>query len=73
MVDREKVLTVLRRRFPGASACALAEAANAIVGLGDEWCEVETFDLHDLLERIRAGDEFRILQRSSDTPDARPH
>jgi hypothetical protein len=40
MIDREKVLTVLRRRFPGAQATDLAAAANAIVGLSDEWEDV---------------------------------
>lgn len=73
MVDREKVLTVLRRRFPGATDAALAEAANAIVGLGDEWCDVDTTDLYDLLDRIRAGHEFRLLQRAVTPPDRRPH
>lgn len=40
MIDREKVLTVLRRRFPGAQPSDLAAAANAIVGLADEWEDV---------------------------------
>lgn len=40
MIDREKVLTVLRRRFPGATPQDLAAAANAIVGLEDEWEDV---------------------------------
>lgn len=63
MVDREKVLTVLRRRFPAATDAALAEATNAIMGLGDEWRDVVTNDLQDLLHRVRAGHEFRILER----------
>ena len=45
MVDREKVLAVLRRRFPGATDAQTAAAANAIVGLDDEWREVECTDL----------------------------
>lgn len=40
MIDREKVVTVLRRRFPGAPAQEIAAAANAIVGLEDEWLDV---------------------------------
>jgi hypothetical protein len=36
-VDREKVLAVLHRRFRGASEMETAAAANAIVGLDDEW------------------------------------
>jgi hypothetical protein len=63
MVDREKVLAVLRRRFPGASDTDIAAAANAIVGLDEEWRDVESTDLGDLLERLRAGHEFRLLER----------
>jgi hypothetical protein len=37
MIDREKVLAVLRRRFPDAGANTLAAAANAIVGLKAEY------------------------------------
>lgn len=40
MIDRQKVETILRRRFPGASWSEIATAANAIVGLEDEWQEV---------------------------------
>ena len=40
MVDRQKVETVLRLRLPGADWAQIATAANAIVGLGDEWEEV---------------------------------
>lgn len=63
MIDREKVLAVLRRRFPGASEMDQAAAANAIVGLEDEWREVACTDLHELVGRLRAGYEFRILER----------
>jgi hypothetical protein len=40
MIDREKVLAVLQKRFPGSSVEDRAAAANAIVGLGDEWQDV---------------------------------
>ena len=40
MVDREKVLAVLKNRFPDASAGTIAAAANAIVDLDEEWEEV---------------------------------
>jgi hypothetical protein len=63
MVDREKVLAVLRRRFPGASDTQTAAAANAIVGLDEEWQEVDCTDLRDLIERLRSGHEFRLLER----------
>ena len=41
MVDREKVLAVLKNRFPQASPDVIAAAANAIVGLEDEWEAIE--------------------------------
>jgi hypothetical protein len=66
MIDREKVLTVLHRRFPGAQPEQIAAAANAIVGLDDEWQFVEDASLDDLLERLRHGSEFRLLERRSD-------
>jgi hypothetical protein len=68
MIDREKVLAVLRRRFPGASDMDTAAAANAIVGLDDEWREVECMDLRELVERLREGREFRLLERL-ESPD----
>lgn len=68
MVDREKVLAVLRRRFPGAPKAETAAAANAIVGLDDEWQEVECTDLRDLVERLRNGHEFRLLERVPRNP-----
>ena len=40
MVDREKVVAVLKKRFAGAGVDQIAAAANAIVGLEDEWEEV---------------------------------
>jgi hypothetical protein len=76
MIDREKVVTVLRKRFPGAPADAVAAAANAIVGLGDEWDDVTALepDLPTHLSRAcshhcyvaseaRAAAEFRLLRR----------
>ena len=40
MLDREKIVAVLKRRFPGSTIEQVAAAANAIVGLEDEWLEV---------------------------------
>jgi hypothetical protein len=74
MIDREKVLTVLRRRFPGAPAEQVAAAANAIVGLDDEWDEVAPIphDVLTLLAKVcapsRAAREitaFRVLRHKA--------
>jgi len=40
MIDREKVLAVLQKRFPGSTLDQRAAAANAIVGLEEEWEDV---------------------------------
>jgi len=40
MLDRMKVEAILMRRFVGAQPQQIAAAANAIMGLGDEWEEV---------------------------------
>jgi hypothetical protein len=58
MVDREKVLTVLTRRFPGARPDQVAAAANAIVGLEDEW-----EDVTDAAQPAGRPDEIRVFSR----------
>jgi hypothetical protein len=76
MVDREKVLAVLTRRFPGARPDQLAGAANAIVGLDDEWEDVserqdelgynfsaQCCDICYLAQQVERGDQFRIFRR----------
>ena len=76
MIDREKVLTVLTRRFPGATPDQMAAAANAIVGLDDEWEDVsdrqeelgynfspECSDICYLAQQAERGDQFRIFRR----------
>ena len=76
MVDRERVLAVLNRRFPGSLPEQLAAAANAIVGLDDEWEDVtdrqEEFgynfsphcsDICYLAQQVERGDQFRIFRR----------
>lgn len=40
MLDRQKVEAILGRRFPGATRDQVAAAANAIMGLPDDWEEV---------------------------------
>ena len=62
MVDREKVETVLLRRFPGATRDQVAAAANAIMGLDDEWEEVGG-DIGYLARERENGSEFRLLRR----------
>jgi hypothetical protein len=76
MIDRQKLETVLARRFPGAGTNQIASAANAIMGLEDEWEEVSTYDdfgykiapghcldACSLAREAQAGTEFRVLRR----------
>jgi hypothetical protein len=78
MIDREKVLAVLHKRFPGSSLEDRAAAANAIVGLTDEWVDVTArqpamdecasmpgADGCFIADRRRHGFELRILMRVS--------
>lgn len=45
MIDREKVLAVLLKRFPDAALNDVAAAANAIVGLDAEYALMTTTEL----------------------------
>jgi hypothetical protein len=76
MLDRQKVETILVRRFPGAANDQVAAAANAIMGMGDEWEEVadedDEFghfeggpcgDACSLAQRLHGSAEFRLLRR----------
>jgi hypothetical protein len=76
MIDREKVLAVLHRRFPGAAPDQVAAAANAIVGLDDEWDDVTghepEFGYHFssqcgeicyLAEQSHLGSQFRVFRK----------
>jgi hypothetical protein len=78
MIDREKVLAVLQKRFPGSTLEERAAAANAIVGLGDEWVDVtsrepemgynasaQCANICFLAEQRQQGAELRILLRRS--------
>lgn len=78
MVDREKVVAVLKRRFPGATAEQVAAATNAIVGLDDEWVEVAdrsgkrpvTCDrVCYLADVARGGGRFRVFTRVENDDD----
>ncbi len=76
MVDREKVLAVLAKRFAGATPDQMAAAANAIVGLEEEWEEVteredqlgyhysaQCSDICYLAQQVERGDVFRLFRR----------
>ena len=62
MLDREKVMAVLRHRFPTAPKDAVAAAANAIVGLEDEWVELRNEELPEPPRAIGEQD-IRIYRR----------
>jgi hypothetical protein len=76
MIDREKVLAVLHKRFPGATPDQVAAAANAIVGLQDDWEDVthrepelgyhfsiQCGEICYLAEQTQLGSEFRIFKK----------
>ena len=76
MVDRQKIEAILRRRFPGSTTHVVAAAANAIMGLDDEWEEIvdQTHYLgcHAaapcreacyLATALEDGSEFRLFRR----------
>jgi len=71
MLDREKIVAVLKRRFPGSAAGQIAAAANAIVGLEEEWVElsVPEFDWASecrdgcRLQRLSHTDGVRLFRR----------
>ena len=70
MLDREKIVAVLRKRFAGAGADQIAAATNAIVGLEeDEWEELTVADATPcsescyLARALQDGARFKVLQR----------
>ena len=84
MLDRQKIEAVLRRRFPGATDQQIATAANAIMGLDDEWEEVsdagrefgyhystECRDICFLAREFDRGAEFRVWRRVPREDDLR--
>lgn len=77
MLDRDKVIAVLTKRFPHATSRELAAAANALVGLDEEWQEVTPAELplrHDftidcesgcvLADHVSRGVELRLFRRA---------
>ena len=63
MLDRQKVETILVRRCPGATRDQVAVSANAIMGLDEEWDEVQGLELQGLAAQVTEGAEFRVLRR----------
>jgi hypothetical protein len=69
MLDREKIVAVLRKRFAGAGIDQIAAATNAIVGLEDEWEELTVADATAcsescyLARAIQDGTRFKVLRR----------
>ena len=78
MLDRQKVEAILQRRFASATDRQIATAANAIMGLDDEWEEVsdanqefgfhysaECRDICFLAREFDRGAELRVWRRQS--------
>jgi hypothetical protein len=68
MLDRQKLETILLRRFPGARRDQIAASANAIMGLDEEWEEIQTDDfgvLAAFASQVDEGEEVRVLKRRS--------
>ena len=63
MLDRQKLETILVRRFPGATRDQVAVSANAIMGLDEEWEELQCHDFQTLAAQVAEGAEIRILRR----------
>ena len=76
MLDRQKLEAILSRRFPGSTRDQLAAAANAIMGLSEEWEEIlhddQQFGYHYstecanicyLAREVEDGVEFRLFRR----------
>ncbi len=83
MIDREKLVAVLRKRFPSATPQQVAAAANAIMGLDDEWQEVSgrdaemgyhvsanCADICYFAHECQRGAEFKIFLRPRTTGTA---
>ena len=73
MLDRDKIVAMLKRRFPGSSSEQVAAAANAITGLADEWVEVPAPEggwatacsRGCALGQAGSDDEVRVFRRGS--------
>jgi hypothetical protein len=63
MLDRQKLETILVRRFPGATRDQVAVSANAIMGLDEEWEELPCHDVEALTAQLAEGAEIRVQRR----------
>jgi hypothetical protein len=76
MVNREKVLPILRTWFPNAPQDHIEGAATAVAGLGEEWEEVTSkeeelgyhyspkcVEICYLADQVDAGAEFRLFRK----------
>ena len=69
MLDREKIVAVLKKRFAGAGADQIAAATNAIIGLDDEWEELTATSANPcsdscyLARATEEGARFKVLKR----------
>jgi len=63
MLDRQKLEAVLSKRFPNSRDDQIAAAANAIMGLDDEWEEVTVG--REAVQTPDIAIEFRVLRRRS--------
>ncbi len=62
MIDRQKVEAILSCRFPGTPRDQLAAAANALMGLPEEWEEVAEPDWPAVAAPDH-GHDFRVFRR----------
>ena len=63
MIDRQKVETILCKRFPSANWAEIAVATNAIMGLGDEWLEIDCRDVSGFPPESVGRTEIRLFRR----------
>ena len=63
MLDRQKIEAILARRFPGATRAQIAVAANAIMGMDDEWEELSGRQIGDVAREVDRGGELRFFRR----------
>jgi hypothetical protein len=73
MLDREKIVAVLKRRFPASTPGEIAAAANALVGLEDEWMELSLIRNGEgqcgdgcYLQQVLQDREIRMFSRRRD-------